>query len=87
MADNPKVPDFSNLKAIFFNGTLTKSPEASHTEHLINNSKLLMEKHGVGTEVIRTIDKDIATGTWPDMREHGWDKDDWPDIFERVLKS
>ncbi|HVV66573.1 MAG TPA: flavodoxin family protein [Candidatus Saccharimonadales bacterium] len=77
--------DFSELTAIIFNGTLSKSPEPSHTERLINISQGIMEKHGVKTEVIRTIDHpDIATGVWPDMREHGWNQDEWPEIFERV---
>jgi multimeric flavodoxin WrbA len=80
--------DFSGLKAVFFNGTLTKSPEPSHTERLIKISTGIMEKHGVKTELIRTIDHpDIATGVWPDMREHGWAKDEWPDIYKRVMKA
>lgn len=77
--------DFTGLRALFFNGTLSKSPTESHTDRLINISKGIMEKHGVKTEVIRTIDHpDIATGLWPDMREHSWPKDEWPKIFERV---
>jgi multimeric flavodoxin WrbA len=84
MSDNAKW-DFSGLRALFFNGTLTKSPEKSHTEKLIKISQGIMEKHGVKTEVIRTIDHpDIATGVWPDMREHGWDKDAWPEIYKKV---
>ena len=39
--------DFSGLKAVFFNGTLTRSPEPSHTERLIKVSQAIMEKHGV----------------------------------------
>ena len=46
-----------------------------------------MQKHGVKTEVIRTIDHDIAVGVWPDMREHGWKTDEWPEIFERVMAA
>lgn len=80
--------DFSGLKALVFNGTLTRSPEESHTDRLIKISTGIMEKHGVKTEIIRTIDHpDIASGIWPDMREHGWKKDDWPDIFKRVLQA
>lgn len=82
MADSK--PDFSNLKAIFFNGTLTKSPAHSHTDSLINISQAIMDKQGVKTEVIRVIDTDIATGTWPDMREHGDKTDEWPEIYKRV---
>ena len=62
MAD--KKWDFTGLKAVFFNGTLTKSPEPSHTDLLIEISTGIMEKHGVKTEVIRTIDQDIATGVY-----------------------
>ena len=80
--------DFSGLKAIFFNGSLTKSPEPSHTDRLIKVSQGIMEKHGVKTELIRTIDHPrIATGVWPDMREHGWPEDEWPEIFKRVMTA
>lgn len=79
--------DFSDLKAIYFNGTLTKSPEPSHTDHLINLSKGIMEKQGVQTEVIRTIDTQIATGVYPDMREQGWATDQWPEIWRRVMAA
>lgn len=85
MAD--KAWDFKGLKAVFFNGTLSKSPEVSHTERLIKISQGIMDKHGVQTEVIRTIDHDIAVGVWPDMREHGWKSDEWPEIFERVMAA
>lgn len=79
--------DFSGLRAIFFNGTLTKSPEPSHTDLLIKISTDIMQKHGVRTEVIRTIDHDIATGVWPDMREHGWATDEWPELYKRVMDA
>lgn len=76
--------DFNGLRALFFNGTLTKSPGASHTDSLIKLSTAIMKKHGVDTEVIRVIDHDIATGVYPDMREHGWSKDDWPAMYKKV---
>jgi multimeric flavodoxin WrbA len=80
--------NFSDLSAVIFNGTLAKSPDVSHTERLIETSKNLMKKHGVQVEVVRTIDHpDIASGVWPDMREHGWKKDEWPEIYKRVLKA
>lgn len=82
--EGEKKWDFSDLKAIFFNGTLTRSPAASHTDLLIKISTDIMEKHGVTTEVIRTIDHDIATGIWPDMREHGWEIDEWPELYKKV---
>ncbi len=75
---------YSDLKAIYFNCTLKKSPEKSNTEGLLDVSRLIMEKQGVQVEVIRAIDHDIATGIYPDMTEHGWDSDEWPDIYKKV---
>jgi len=44
----------------------------------------IMEAQGVQTECIRAIDHPIAVGVWPDMTEHGWDRDDRPAIYEKV---
>ena len=76
--------DFSDLKALFLNCTLKKSPELSHTQGLIDISKSIMEKNGMFVEVLRPVDYSIANGVYPDMTEHGWDKDEWPQIFEKV---
>lgn len=76
--------DFSDLKALFLNCTLKRSPEVSHTQGLIDIAQAIMEKNGVGVEVIRAVDHDIAYGVYGDMTEHGWDKDDWPEIYEKV---
>ena len=76
--------DFSDLKAIFINTTLKKSPEKSHTEGLWKISKAIMEKNKVQIEEVRLVDHDIAFGVWGDMTEHGWDKDDWPPIYDKV---
>jgi len=76
--------DFSKLKALFLNCTLKRSPETSHTEGLIDISKAIMEKNGVGVEVLRPVDFDLAYGVYPDMTEHKWAKDDWPSIYEKV---
>ncbi|WP_339924903.1 hypothetical protein [uncultured Cyclobacterium sp.] len=74
--DNPF--DFSALKAVFLNCTLKKSPEISHTEGLIKMSEAIMKGNGISTEIIRPVDHLIAFGVYPDMTEHGWDRDDWP---------
>lgn len=79
--------DFTGLRALFINCTLKKSPEESHTEGLIQISTSIMKKHGVKTESIRFIDHDVATGVWPDMREHGWKTDEWPKIYKKVMAS
>jgi len=79
--------DFTDLKALFLNCTLKKSPEQSHTEQLMNLSQQLMEAVGVQTEIIRPVDHNIAFGVYPDMTEHGWEKDEWPDIQEKVMDA
>jgi len=78
---------FAGLKAIFFNGTLKKSPEVSNTEGLLRASMKLMENNGVATELIRTIDHPIASGVQPDMRGHGWAEDAWPELYEKVKQA
>jgi len=79
--------NFSDLKALFINCTLKKSPSLSHTRGLINVSKAIMEKNKVDVEVIRAVDYDIAYGVWDDMTKHGWKNDDWPRIFSKVMNS
>jgi len=79
--------DFSDLRAIFLNCTLKKSPELSHTQGLIDISKAIMEKNSVKVEVIRPIDYNIAYGVCSDMTEHGWKEDDWPKIYKKVMDN
>src|SRR3546814_274114 len=76
--------DFSGLRAMFVNCTLKRSPEQSHPHGLADISMEIMRRQGVSVELVRAIDHDIATGVWPDMTEHGWDRDDWPGIYERL---
>src|SRR4051794_39950889 len=76
--------DFTGLRALFINCTLKRSPEPSNTQALVDASRHIMEEHGVHVDDVRAIDRDIATGVWPDMREHGWETDEWPEIFELV---
>ena len=87
MADTEQNWDFTGLKAMYINGTLKRSPEISNTEGLIEVSASIMRRHGVEVEVLRTIDHDIATGVYPDMTEHGWASDEWPQIWERVYAA
>ncbi len=76
--------NFSDLKALFLNCTLKRSPELSHTQGLIDISRAIMEKNGIAVEVIRPIDHQIATGVYGDMTEHGWGVDEWPALYEKV---
>lgn len=79
--------DFSDLKALFINCTLKKSPEISNTDGLIAVSKAIMEENKVSVKEIRAVDLDIATGVRPDMTEHNREKDDWPEVFAAIMES
>ncbi len=76
--------DFSGLRALFVNCTLKRSPKPSHTQGLADRSIAMMHRLGVTVDLIRAVDHEIAPGVYPDMTEHGWGRDEWPAIFERV---
>ncbi len=78
---------YDDLRAVYINGTLKRSPEVSNTEGLIRKSADIMTGQGVQVEIIRAIDHDIATGVYPDMTEYGWASDEWPAIYRRVLDA
>ncbi|RZU66764.1 multimeric flavodoxin WrbA [Microterricola gilva] len=80
----PTSFDYTGLRALFINCTLKRSPEISNTQGIIDLSAALMRKQGVHVDVLRAIDHDIATGVYPDMTEHGWQTDAWPELFETV---
>ena len=79
--------DYSDLRAVFINCTLKRSPEGSNTQGLMDISMEIMRRNGVAVDGIRAIDHEIATGVWPDMTEHGWERDEWPALFERVMAA
>lgn len=79
--------DFSDLRALYINCTLKRSPEVSHTQGLADRSIAIMERNGVEVGVVRAVDHDIATGVYPDMTEHGWEVDEWPAIHEQVMAA
>ncbi|MFW6277210.1 MAG: flavodoxin family protein [Prolixibacteraceae bacterium] len=80
-------PDFSGLKAMYINCTLKKSPKKSHTQGLMDVSATIMKKEGVDVENIRFIDHEVATGVYPDMKEHGWATDEFPQLFKRIFAA
>lgn len=82
-----KKPDFSQLKAIFINCTLKKAPNKSHTHGLMKVSEEIMKKEGVSVDYLRLVEYDIPYGVQPDMTDHGYDKDDWPSIYEKIMAA
>jgi multimeric flavodoxin WrbA len=79
--------DFSDLRAVYINCTLKRSPEVSNTQGLADRSIAIMERLGVTVEQFRAIDHEIATGVYSDMTEHGSERDEWPAIFKHVIAA
>ena len=78
---------FENINALFINGTLKKSPELSHTQGLIDLSTRVMESQGAKVESVRAVDLNLPPGVAPDMTEHGYDSDGWPQLWKKVQKA
>ena len=78
---------YDDLRALYVNCTLKRSPEVSNTQGLIDRSVEVMRQQGVTVDELRAVDHDIAAGVWPDMTEHGWPSDEWPALHERVLAA
>ena len=79
--------DYSDLRAVFINCTLKRSPELSHTQGLADVSIEIMRRNRVTVDVVRAVDHDISVGVYPDMTEHGWPVDAWPGIFAQVMAA
>ncbi len=76
--------DYSDLNALFLNCTLKRTPELSHTQGLIDVAAAIMRANHVTVETVRPVDHAIAYGVYPDMAERGWERDDWPGLYEKV---
>lgn len=81
------MPLYDDLSALFINCSLKPSPEPSNTEALMKVSQGVMAANGVSIETIRAADLDIAPGVQPDMREHCFDRDDWPEVQAKVMSA
>ncbi|MEO1129721.1 MAG: NAD(P)H-dependent oxidoreductase [Planctomycetota bacterium] len=76
---------YDDLKVLFFNCTLNRTPVLSHTEHLIGVAKKVFEANGVTCKVIRPVDYELAAGLGKNMAETDeWDRDDWPTLQAEV---
>ncbi len=79
--------DLSDLRALVVNCTLTPTPGPSHTDRLAQNAVAIMRANGVTVDELRAVDHVIPPGVQTDMTEHGFDRDDWPAIQERVMAA
>ena len=79
--------DFSDLRAVYVNCTLKPGDTPSHTALLMEASASIMRKNGVVVDTIRPTEHRIAFGVYPDMTEHGWEHDDWPELWARIARA
>ena len=75
---------FKALKALFINTSLKKKAGDSHTRLLLNASADIMMKNGVSVEHLHLAEHEVPPGVYPDMTEHGWQQDEWPELWEKV---
>ena len=77
--------DYSDLRAVVFNGTLKRSPEPSQTDGLLAIARGVLERVGVRVDEVRTADHVIPAGVYPDMTEQGYDRDDFPRLYRELV--
>jgi len=77
---------YDDLRAVVFNGTTKRSPEPSHTDGLLDIARRIFDGVGVRLDEVRTVDHEIPHGLWPDMSEHGYDRDDFPAMYRDLVE-
>ena len=86
LCDDNRI-NYSDLKALTINCTLKPSPGGSHTDKLLGVAEAILVRNGITLEQVRLVNHDIAPGVYPDMTEHGAERDDWPAIWEKVADA
>ncbi|RVT83938.1 flavodoxin family protein [Rhodobacteraceae bacterium CCMM004] len=74
----------AGLRALFVNTSLKRAAEESHTKLLLNAAANIMADAGVAVEHVHLLEHQVPPGVYPDMTAHGWDRDDWPELWDRV---
>jgi multimeric flavodoxin WrbA len=77
---------YSDLRGVIFNGTLKRSPEPSHSDGLLEIVRMIFVRVGASLDEVRTVDHEIPPGVWPDMREHGYARDEFPTIYREMVE-
>lgn len=76
--------DYSDLRAVLINTSLKRNPADSHTRSLLDIVAEIMTRNGVAVEHVHMLSHQVPPGIYPDMTEHGWDRDDWPALWEKI---
>lgn len=86
-ADQCSLPPgrYDDLRVLFLNCTLNRTPVLSHTEGLIGVARGVFEANGVAASVIRPVDYELAAGLGQNMADTPeWERDDWPTLQAQV---
>lgn len=78
------MSEFTDLKALFINTSLKKKAGDSHTRLLLNASANIMAKNDVSVEHLHLAEHEIPPGIYPDMTKHGWQRDEWSEVWAKV---
>ena len=73
----------TELSALLVNTSLKKQWAESHTSLLLDAAANILESASVRIDRLHLLDYSVPPGVYPDMTEHGWDKDDWPSLWPR----
>lgn len=68
------------IKVLFLNCTLKKSPIVSNTRALVDKAKAIFDELGIESETIRVVDYKIAFG----ISSNEGEGDEWPLILEKI---
>jgi multimeric flavodoxin WrbA len=79
--------DYAGLRAILVNTSLKKQASQSHTRMLLDVVEEIMSANGVAVEHIHMLDHQVPPGVYPDMTAHGWERDDWPILWEKIKNA
>ncbi len=79
--------DFSDLQAVVFNCSLKRDPKKSHTRLLLSVIEKIMEKAGVSVEHVHMANEQVPPGVYSDMTAYGWEKDEWPKLWQKVKNA
>src|SRR3954463_13280897 len=85
LADRRADDAHDHPRAVVFNGTLKRSPEASRTDDRLAIPRGILDRVGVAVDEIRTVDHEIPPGVWPDMTAHGYPRDDFPALYRELI--
>jgi hypothetical protein len=77
---------YDDLRVVVFNGTTKRSPEPSRTDGLLAIPRAIFSTLEVRCDEVRTVDRTIPPGLWPDMRAYGYDADDFPEIYRSLVE-